>query len=542
MNSDRAAEARRKLDLLRRDYVQRTRTVLTTLAERIAHNRSPDLLPELIAQLHRLAGSGGSFGFDDLSHAARRLEARVEAWSRRTEAIDYEALAQAIAELSALLAPDRGTAVSTSTRAAHKPGPVILWQHAEAAEDAWLVSTLRSFGHWVARVHTAKELAQAIAQEKPEAVLVDLDQRGTDAAARTSLLEELEAVRTRTREADWSLLVASVEDHFALRLQAARLGVASFLRRPFDPMLLVERLEGFRRAEQAEPGRVLLIDDDELLAQHHAAVLETAGFETRVCTEPARALEVLPRFQPELVLIDMYMPECSGPELARVIRQHDTWMALPLVFLSAETDQAMQIAATSEGADDFLTKPIADGHLVASVRARIQRARQLARLMDHDGLTGLFNHRRIKEELGAQVARTSDLDLGLCAAMIDLDRFKQINDRHGHPVGDIVLKALAHLLRKRLREGDAVGRYGGEEFLLLLPGCAAADALRLLDRLRSLFGALRFGSPVGEFSATFSAGVAELGRGETGEMLLERADRALYQAKREGRNRVRLAD
>jgi diguanylate cyclase (GGDEF)-like protein len=248
------------------------------------------------------------------------------------------------------------------------------------------------------------------------------------------------------------------------------------------------------------------------------------------------------RFHPDLVLMDMYMPGCSGPELARVIRMQDAWLATPLVFLSAETDLDLQLTAASEGADDFLTKPIADAHRGAAVRPPTARPRQVAQLINADSLTGLLKHGRIKEELVYELARAARQNQALSLVMIDIDHFKRVNDRFGHPVGDEVLRALGHLLRQRARKSDRVGRYGGEEFMLVLTDCDLDNARRIAEDIRQRFSALGFTAKDETFKVTLSAGIASFPEcGEAGE-LLARADAALYAAKQHGRNRVELAD
>jgi diguanylate cyclase (GGDEF)-like protein len=161
-----------------------------------------------------------------------------------------------------------------------------------------------------------------------------------------------------------------------------------------------------------------------------------------------------------------------------------------------------------------------------------------------DGLTGLYNHISIKEQLVREIARSSREGSPLALAMVDLDFFKKINDSHGHPVGDQVIRAISHILRQRLRHGDLVGRYGGEEFAVILPGTSATAAAGVLDEIRESFGKLRHKADNTEFFATFSAGVAELddatGPADASEMF-RIADMALYQAKQAGRNRVELA-
>jgi len=197
----------------------------------------------------------------------------------------------------------------------------------------------------------------------------------------------------------------------------------------------------------------------------------------------------------------------------------------------------------SRGADDFLTKPISDAHLVAAVRVRATRSRQLADLMSKDSLTGLLKHARIKETIAIELARARRNNQPLSVAMLDIDHFKSVNDTYGHASGDRVIKALAHLLKQRLRKADGIGRYGGEEFVVILPECDQETAQRVLDDIRARFAALRYQHEDREFASTFSVGIACTLQlpAANGDELLIAADAALYAAKHGGRNQVRVA-
>ena len=314
------------------------------------------------------------------------------------------------------------------------------------------------------------------------------------------------------------------------------------MQKPLDVAKLVDRLERMHDTVLATPHRVLIVDDDVELAEHYRLVLTANGMEVAVENHPEQVMERVATFRPELLLLDMYMPGYTGPELATVIRYRDDWLSLPIVYLSAETDFDKQIKALGHGADDFLTKPISDAQLLASVRVRVARSRQLADLMSKDSLTGLLKHARIKEEIDIELTRAQRSGKPVCVAMVDIDHFKSVNDAYGHAVGDRVLRAIAHLLRQRLRKSDGIGRYGGEEFAAVLPECNEAMAKAILEDVRERFAALRFRHEEQEFACTLSAGIACAIKGErvAGGELLVAADEALYAAKHGGRNQVHI--
>jgi diguanylate cyclase (GGDEF)-like protein len=250
----------------------------------------------------------------------------------------------------------------------------------------------------------------------------------------------------------------------------------------------------------------------------------------------------LVEFTPDLILMDVYMPGCSGLELAAVLRQQTAYLGTPIVFLSTETDVGKQQQAMRQGGDDFLIKPIQLDLLVSAVRNRAERSRNLRSAMVRDSLTGLVNHTKLKEHLNIEVARVGRNGRPLSFVMLDIDHFKAVNDTYGHPAGDGVIKSLARILQQRLRRTDILGRYGGEEFAIILSDTDGVDALRVVDQIRQSFSQIRQYSGTNEFTVTFSAGVATLPPCSDAANLNEVADKALYAAKQAGRNRVILAD
>jgi diguanylate cyclase (GGDEF)-like protein len=324
-------------------------------------------------------------------------------------------------------------------------------------------------------------------------------------------------------------------------LSAARAGVIAYQTKPVDPYMLVDDLDNATSTEHVdEPEyQILLVEDSQTQAAYFTSMLVRAGMRVKVVHDPMQVLDILSDYAADLILMDMYMPGCNGEELARVIRQVPEYASIPIVFLSAETEVERQLHAMSLGGDDFLTKPISPSHLIRSVTIRAERARTLRSFMVRDNLTGLLNHTRIKEQLKQEIARASRRHDGPVAfAMIDIDNFKQINDVYGHPVGDRVIKTLARVLQQRLRQTDFIGRYGGEEFGVIMPDATAHEARNVLDAVRQSFSRIAHAAGNESFHVTFSGGVAGFPDYEDAGELATRADEALYEAKVAGRNRV----
>ena len=190
------------------------------------------------------------------------------------------------------------------------------------------------------------------------------------------------------------------------------------------------------------------------------------------------------------------------------------------------------------GVEGFLVKPVSSDELLSAVIVRCERARTLRSLMDRDGLCGLFNHSTLSRALEQTSSLATRRDTEVCFVMIDIDRFKSINDTYGHPVGDQVIVALARVIQQRVRHSDIAGRYGGEEFAIILNDTNLNHAFQLIEEIRTAFAAIHFSAPEGEFSCTFSAGIASNRHHMTPATLREAADQALYRAKHAGRNRT----
>ncbi|MGL6039967.1 MAG: GGDEF domain-containing protein, partial [Deefgea sp.] len=173
--------------------------------------------------------------------------------------------------------------------------------------------------------------------------------------------------------------------------------------------------------------------------------------------------------------------------------------------------------------------------------SKIERYRALRRSMYHDSLTGLLNHTTSKSQLDLVLDQCRQQQRPLCVAMLDLDHFKQVNDSYGHPIGDQIIRSLAWLLKQRVRQGDILGRYGGEEFLLVLQGASLGEGFTILELIRQDFAAIRHPFGDGHFQLSFSCGMAAYPAIERGDELIEAADQALYRAKRAGRNRIECA-
>jgi diguanylate cyclase (GGDEF)-like protein len=291
-------------------------------------------------------------------------------------------------------------------------------------------------------------------------------------------------------------------------------------------------------AQDQDPYRVLVVEDSPTATAMIRRTLDQHGIHNEAIGNPEHLLEAVWRYQPDLVLMDMHMPHCTGVEATRVLRQIPACRSLPVVYLSSETDIAMQMAALRLGGDQFLAKPFNPVLMATIIKSKIERYREMQRTSVHDSLTGLLNHTASKTRLNHSLHALGKEMGNLCVAMIDIDHFKSINDVHGHPAGDQVIRNLAWLLKGRLRANDIIGRYGGEEFMVVLRGVGIAEGYEMIERIRRDFSALPHVHAEGMLYATFSAGIAAFPIYATDSELIAAADNALLEAKRQGRNRV----
>ncbi len=300
-----------------------------------------------------------------------------------------------------------------------------------------------------------------------------------------------------------------------------------------------------------------MVDDHPDNVEIINARLSSRGFEVETASNGQEALERVQTSPPHLILLDVMMPLMDGYEVSRRIKNDDSLPFIPIILVTARTETQDKVEGLDAGADDYLTKPINFPELEARVRSmlRIKRLqdeldeknreleianKRLRKLSITDGLTGLFNHRHIHELLHEEFERSRRTEEPIAVAMLDLDRFKQVNDTYGHPTGDVILYETAQILQDTAREIDMPGRYGGEEFIVILPGTTEEEAEKFAERVRRRVAEHVYRDEATEVRMTLSAGVASYpGPGiEEPGALLRRADEALYAAKEAGRNRV----
>jgi two-component system cell cycle response regulator len=296
----------------------------------------------------------------------------------------------------------------------------------------------------------------------------------------------------------------------------------------------------------------ILIADDSIVSRHLLeATLRKWGYEVFVACDGVEALEVLQRADaPSLAILDWMMPGMTGPEVCRRIRQRGREPYAYILLLTSKSQKEDLIEGMESGADDYVTKPfdqhelqvrLRAGTRLVDLQAALLAAREALREQaTHDSLTQLWNRSSIIESLNRELARAAREECSLGVVIVDLDHFKLVNDNYGHLAGDAVLCEAARRMQNAVRQYDTIGRYGGEEFLILLPGCDEQTSFSQAERLRKSLSQMEMslnGSAV-RISASFGVTTALPGRIWSPETLIRKADEALYLAKKLGRNRV----
>jgi two-component system, cell cycle response regulator len=298
----------------------------------------------------------------------------------------------------------------------------------------------------------------------------------------------------------------------------------------------------------------ILIADDSIVSRHLLeATLRKWGYDVLVACDGAEALDLLQREDaPGLIILDWMMPGMTGVEVCRRIRERDREPYTYILLLTSKSQKEDLIEGMEAGADDYITKPFDQNELQVRLRAgtrlvdlqtQLLKAREeLREQATHDSLTRLWNRSSILSELGRELARSERDTSPLGVVIVDLDHFKSVNDTHGHLAGDAVLREAARRMQSGIRQYDSIGRYGGEEFLILFPGCSEMESYAQADRLRKQLSQTEMSVNDCLLRVTASFGVTSALPGEhwTEEALIRKADEALYLAKKAGRNRVEV--
>ena len=484
---------------------------------------------------HSLKGALGTFGFPEGSRCAGQLEKQLgeiaasqsnspkPPSTEQVSSLQEQVLVlrQVLSPASALDSAPKNLTSSQEGQPPASPQDYILLVDADTTITNSLALQARE--HQLNLVQ-AKSLAIArrkLNQGLPKAVILD---PSISKSPQTSLkfLQELSQYQPPLTTFIWS-----VKTSLEQRLALTRQGGQRFFEKSTALGQVFAAIQASLRQSKANEGRILIVDDDPVILATLEQLLRPWGFDITTLEDPRAFWETLEQTQPDLLILDVKMPHVTGIELCQVVRNDERWSNLAILILTAHTEAKMVNQVFGAGADDFVPKPITGPELVVRVVNRLERSKLLQRILQTDPLTGLLNYQQSSQMLQQQIQTANQVGQPFCLALVDIKGFRHINRRHGHRLGDIVLRHVAQSLSQALGNDHIVARWGGEEFVIGLCNIELGSARQQLKQL--LHHLEKEGlvvSPDNFISPSFNFGVVEL---ESGQYNLD----DLYQAAEE---------
>ncbi len=490
-------------------------------------------------EAHTLAGSLGTFGYSEGSQVARKIERLLQGIKLgRKDATRLSKLVKSLR--TEINRPLQETTKEATPEKDERPLLLIV-----AADSKGAKQLVTEAANWEIRAEIATNLPTArekINREHPNAVLLELDLEQIHSGSLTLLAELSQQtppvpVLVLTEQNGLERRAGSTLQE---RLEVARLGGRAFLQKPVSPVQVMESVNQVLQRSEAGAARIVVVDDDAQILATLRNLLEPWGMKVRTLEDPRRFWETLEATMPDLLILDIKMPHINGIELCQVVRNDARWSGLPILFLTAYNDANTVNQVFAAGADDFVNKPIVGPELVTRIVNRLERIKLLRSLAETDPLTRVANRYKSTTDLNRFLSLAKRYNQPLSLAIVDLDRFKQVNDRFGHDVGDSVLRQIGQILLRSFRGEDVVARWGGEEFIVGMYGMTKSDGVQRLSELLAIVRQQKFIAHSGsEFQVTMSGGIAEYPKDGTDlQSLYRAADAALYQAKLAGRDRI----
>jgi len=532
---------------------------------------------EAETQAHTLTGSLGSFGLEEASAIARQIQ-QILKHKKKLGLVDLDKLKQLLPLLEHHLEHSKTSDLP--------PRPVVFPYTSFGASTPFLLiidddlvfarALADEASTWGFEVEIAIDLEQSqtiLNNRFPQVIIMDLNFSEDNEKS----VEFLAAINRQNPTLP--IVILTVEDNFAKRLEAARLGSQCFLPKPITPSEVLANVSQVMQTANLSTARLLVVDDDPDLLRLLRTLLEPFGYQLTMLEHPHEFWKTLEQTTPDLLLLDVRLGNVSslleenkvlladspspssrkihagdlqesvskvltekplsGIDLCKVIRSDPRWNRLPIIFLSGHTDIETIQSSFEAGADDFLGKPIVVTELLSRIRIRLEQ-RKLWSMSEIDELTGVSLRRKALQDLTRLFHLAKRQQQPLSLAILDLDFFKRINDDYGHDTGDRVLRYFGQLLGQIFRQGDVVGRWGGEEFVVGLYGINKHQGMQRLENIAYYFSQNQFvGGEGSVFQMTFSGGISQFPEdGDDLQSLYRAADAALYRAKEQGRNQI----
>ncbi len=453
---------------------------------------------EAFVQAHELAGALGPAGFARGVHLAKSVEHLLGSGDALGEAQALR-LSELVVDLRSEMLRSPGHASPAEAEASGEAPPTLLLIN----DDRRLAErlTLDAMAKGI-RVEAVAEPAawEAIARVRPDLVLLEL--RLTDGA------EERVALLSRLTSHNPPIPTIVLAGESVDRVEIAKLGARGVLQTPMAPSEIVAFVADLLERLRAPRARILAVDNDAKMLVTLRMLLEPKGIQMTILENPARFWEVLQLARPDLLILDLDMPQIGGIEICQMVRKEARWRGLPVLLLSADPDAGDRVFAA--GADDFINKPVAGPELATRILNRLERVRSVRSTAEVDPLTGVATEQRLARVLSRYVKLSDRYRLPLTLGLLEVDEFDALAGRHGRATSDAVLRRVSEILVRSLRGEDIVSRAPGGEFALAMFGMTKSDGVR---RLTEVLDAVRQGSfeapGGGRFHVTATAGIAE---------------------------------
>lgn len=411
-----AGTPQHKLEAMRHRFIeqlpQRWAPIEASWTKIVGGSSDNTAIQNLHKGLHTLIGSSGTLGLTAFSRALRRTEKKLTPYLNEDQLpdaviaelqVDIEQLTQGIDALYARIDQPTDqvgkaaqTEAATRTETSRQPGagddPLIYWFDPDQSVTQPLISGLGGYGYRVERFHDWKTYQSSVSKQRPNLAVFELLNPDP---GETTLLEHVQALI----KDDLPVLVVSTDASFERRLAVARTGADYFLTKPLSLTRLVARIDALTHSPTRRASRVLFVDDQLSVGEYYKALLESIGVRAELQTDPSKVLEHIEQLNPDLVILDIQMPEISGTELARIIRQDENHQLTPLLFLSAEAGITQSSELLALGAYDLLQKGLDDRVFIKQVKARLRRSRLVGDIATNAGLTGLMDHGEAQKQL-----------------------------------------------------------------------------------------------------------------------------------------------
>lgn len=519
-------------------------TTYWILAEQ--QNWQGEVIDKLLNAIHRLARSGYSYGFSDISAVAHEIEGYLKSPLNKPEKIlDINRTLQSLCSLLTVhshedkirknhsLIPQRWLTSHTNNH--------ILFIADQNAYTQQVIRQLQDQNYTVDLLTDVSQVQSHLMHQIPSVIICD--------AANVNdkkTLKELHVIGNLLKEQlpTTPCIFISQQNDFTTRLKAVQAGAVAYLHTPVTTHQLLECLTEVLMLDQEKPYRLVLLEDDQDMANLYQAAFQQAGMEILSLQSAEDLISVLVEFQPEIILLDTMTTTYHSFDLATVIRQEDAYFNIPILFLTNEPVPNKRLSALGLGGDDYLNKSVSLEYLLHLVSIRVRKARKLQKLLACDGLTGFLTMHTFINRLTAQLAIGERSGSPVSVVAMDMDNFKQVNKIYGYWHGNYLLKQIAQGIKKRLRRGDLIGRYQGASFILALNNADLLSAKKVVEDLLHNIDKTIKKSLDNHLNLSISSGISyypgHFHQEITHEKLIQLALKAMQESKQSGHNQITL--